>query len=221
MWCIPKLTPEYIERMEGILDLYARPYDPREPVLCLDEKSKQLLADARVALPCAPHKPRRTDYEYVRNGTVNIFMVVEPKGGWRGPRVTKRRTKRDFADEIKRIVGLRRFRNARRIHFVLDNLNTHGEHSLVERFGKVKATQLMRRITFHHTPPHASWMDMAEIELSVMERQCTKKRMKDTATLVRELAAWKTRRNKVHATITWSFTKADARRKFKYEDKTL
>ena len=221
MWCIPKITPDYIERMEDVLDLYAKPYDPQEPVLCLDEKSKQLLSDAREATLCAPGKPRRTDYEYVRNGTVNIFMVVEPKGGWRGPRVTARRTKLDFADEIKRIVTRKRYRNARRIHVVLDNLNTHGEHSLVERFGKIKAKQLMRRIRFHHTPCHASWLDMAEIELSVMERQCTKKRMKDTAMLVRELVAWKTRRNTSHATIEWSFTTADARRKFKYDDKTL
>ena len=216
MWCIPKITPEFTERMEDVLALYALPHNPQKPVLCLDEKSKQLLSDAREAKPCAPGKPRRVDYEYVRGGTVNIFMAVEQKGGWRNARVTARRTKLDFADEIKRIVGLRRYRNARRIHIVLDNLNTHGEHSLIERFGKDKTKQLMRRIHFHHTPKHASWLDMAEIELSVMERQCTKKRMKDSATLVRELKEWEKRRNTAHATIDWKFTVADARRVFKY-----
>ena len=216
MWCIPKITPEFTARMEDVLARYALPYNPKEPVLCLDEKSKQLLSDAREAKPCAPGKPRRTDYEYVRNGTANIFMAVEPKGGWRSAHVTARRTKRDFAEEIKRIVTLRRYQTAKRLHIVLDNLNTHGEHSLVERFGKVKAKRLMRRITFHHTPKHASWLDMAEIELSVMERQCTKKRMGDAGTLVRELQEWEKRRNNAHATIDWKFTVADARRVFTY-----
>jgi hypothetical protein len=203
--------------MEDVLALYARPYDPLEPVVCMDEKSKQLLDHARPGYFCGEGKPRRTDYEYKRNGTRNIFMTVEPQGGWRSSHVTARRTKRDFAEEIERILALPRFRDARRIHVVLDNLNIHGKHSLVERFGIRKAARLMRRITFHKTPKHASWLDMAEIELSVMERQCTKQRMKDEETLVRELAAWEKRRNEKKATITWKWTVSDARRVFKYD----
>ncbi len=207
--------------MEDVLALYARSYDPLEPVLCIDEKSKQLLSDARQAKPCKAGKPRRIDYEYKRNGTRNIFMTVEPKGGYREARVTARRTKRDFAEEIKHIVTLPRYRDARLVHIVLDNLNTHGAHSLIERFGETEAKRLMHRIAFHHTPKHASWLDMAEIELSVMERQCTGKRMADETTLVANLVAWQERRNNAKATINWKFTVADARKTFKLEDKTL
>jgi hypothetical protein len=221
MWCVPKLNAEYIERMEDVLDVYARPYDPKEPIVCMDEKSKQLLDDARPPKPCAPGKPRRTDYEYIRGGTVNVFMTVEPKGGYRRAVVTARRTRTDFAYEIKRIIRLPRYKDARKIHIVLDNLNTHFEKSLIDTFGEKETAAIMRRIEFHHTPKHASWLNMAEIELSVMERQCTRKRMATAAILTEELSAWETRRNREYATIDWSFTKADARRKFKYADRTI
>ncbi len=220
MWCIPSLTPEYIERMEDVLDLYARPYDARKPVVCIDEKSKELRKDARTAIPTKAGRVRRRDYEYVRNGTANIFMTVEPKGGYRTTRVTDHRAKRDFAEEMRRLLTLPRYRCAKKLYVVLDNLNTHGAHSLIERFGEKEAQHLMRRIEFHHTPKHASWLDMAEIELSIMERQCTRKRIADASTLAEELRAWQSRRNRTKATINWSFTKADARRKFNYGDKT-
>jgi DDE superfamily endonuclease len=168
MWCIPKLTPEFIERMEDVLDLYAKPYNKKEPVLCFDEKSKELHEDARPHKKTKPHTLRRRDYEYVRKGTKNIFVTVEPKGGYRNVHMTARRTCSDFAHEIKRITSLSRYRNVHKIHIVLDNLNTHYEKSLIATFGEQKTIEMMRRIQFHHTPKHASWLNMAEIEIGVM-----------------------------------------------------
>ena len=136
MWCIPKVTPEFVERMEDVLDLYARPYDRNEPVICFDEKSKELRGDARAAAPTKEGRVRRRDYEYVRNGTANVFMAVEPKGGYRRASATARRTRADFAHEIRRIIRLPRYRRAKAVHVVLDNLNTHDERSLAETLGK-------------------------------------------------------------------------------------
>lgn len=216
MWCIPKITPEFKERMEDILALYALPYDLREPVLCFDEKSKELHSDAHKKPATKAGRVQRRDYEYVRNGTANIFMTVEPKGGYRAPKVTTRRTRNDFAREIKRITELPRYKKARKIHIVLDNLNTHSEKSLIETFGEKETARIMRRIRFHHTPKHASWLNMAEIELSVMDRQCTKKRIGSAKMLAQELSAWRTRRNVAKVQIQWKFTVKDARRIFKY-----
>jgi transposase len=216
MWCIPKLTPEFIARMEDILELYARPYDPQEPVLCFDETSKQLLKDVRQGMPTKPGKPRRQDYEYERNGVRNIFLAVEPKGGFRTVSVTERRTKTDFAREIERIINLPRYQHPERIHVVLDNLNTHFEKSLIETFGRDKTKQVMRRIRFHYTPKHASWLNMAEIELSIMGRQCVNRRIPAEPKLVSAAASWEQRRNLQGATINWRFTRHDARRIFKY-----
>ena len=168
MWVIPTLTPEFIERMEDVLDLYARPYDPREPVLCFDEKSKELRKDA---MPAILGRITRRDYEYVRNGAANVFVAVDPKAGYRTTHATKRRTKADFAREIRRISTLPRYRKAVVIHMVLDNLNTHKARSLMETFGTREAERIMRRVAFHHTPKHASWLNMAEIELSILGRQ--------------------------------------------------
>lgn len=217
MWCIPKVTPEFVEKMEDVLTLYEKPYRKEEPVLCLDEKSKELHSDARAPIAPKVGRVRRRDYEYVRHGTANIFMTVEPKGGFRTPVVTARRTRDDFAHEIQRIISLPRYREARKIHIVLDNLNTHFEKSFIATFGEQEAAVIMRRIKFHHTPKHASWLNMAEIELSVMERQCTKKRIGDARTLKKELRAWKERRNGALADIRWKFSVADARKVFKYE----
>jgi transposase len=174
MWCIPKLTAEFIIRMEDILTLYAKSYNPLEPVVCFDEKSKQLLLDNRPALPATVGgKPRRYDYEYVRNGTRNIFVSVEPKAGWWRARVSEHRKKPDFAKEIKRIVTQKRYETVRTIHMVFDNLNTHKKESLVEAFGMEEAERLWARITPHYTPKHASWLNMAEIAIGVLDNTPT------------------------------------------------
>jgi transposase len=201
--------------MYDVLNTYAQPYNSKEPVICLDEKSKELHTDARTHKPTEPGSVRKRDYEYVRQGTVNIFMTVEPLAGFRTTRVTARRTRTDFAHEIERIVSLERYADATRIHLVLDNLNTHNEKSLIEAFGTEKTKQLMGRIRFHHTPKHASWLNMAEIELSIMERQCTRGRVATKEELTRALRIWNTDRNSKEKTIRWGFTKQDAKEVFK------
>lgn len=217
MWCIPNLTPEFIERMEHILNLYAKPYNPQEPVLCFDEKSKQLLKDTRSVKNTKEGKPRRHDYEYERNGTRNIFVTVEPKGMHREVAVTNHRKKSDFAKEIKRIIELPRYENAMKIHIVLDNLNTHFEKSLLETFSGEETKRMIDRIVFHYTPKHASWLNMAEIEIGILDRQCTRGRIPTEEKLVESISVWKDERNKQKATINWRFTVGDARSKFKYE----
>jgi DDE superfamily endonuclease len=221
MWCIPKVTPEFIDRMENILDLYAKPYDPEEPMLCFDEKSKQLLQDTRAPLPMKSCIPVRRDYEYKRNGTRNIFITVEPKGGYREVAVTQRRQKPDFAKEITRIIALPRYRHAKKIHVVLDNLNTHFESSFIETFGKEEAVRITDRIAFHYTPKHASWLNMAEIEISVFSKQSIRGRIPTEDALISRAGMWQKERNRERATISWKFTVADARKKFNYEPQKL
>jgi len=221
MWCIPKLTPEYIQHMEDVLDLYEKPYDPLEPVLCFDEKSKELREDTRKTKPAKRGKVRRRDYEYKRNGTANIFLAVEPKGGYRRGEVTKRRTKSDFAKEIKRLIDLPRYKTAQTIHFVLDNLNTHCEKSFIETFGMEKTRRIFSRIQFHHTPKHASWLNMAEIEIGVMDRQAIRGRIPTSEKLRTQLFAWQKRRNRQCAAIDWTFTTTKARKKFRYSGRKL
>ncbi len=218
MWCVPKLTPLFIERMEDVLDLYAKPYDAKEPVICFDEKSKQLIGDTRAVKNTAEGKPRRQDYEYERHGTRNIFVTVEPKGGYRTVRVTPQRKKPDFAKEIRRIVELSRYEKAKKIHIVLDNLNTYFEKSLAETFGKKETRSMMRRIRFHHTPCHASWLNMAEIEIGILSRQSIRGRVPTEEKLAEKIAAWQKERNRGKATIAWRFTVDQARKKFKYEN---
>jgi hypothetical protein len=216
MWCIPKVTPEFIARMEHLLDLYALPYREQEPVVCIDEKSKQLLKDTRTALPMTHHTTRRRDYEYKRNGTRNIFCAVEPKGGRRRMAVTKRRTKQDFATFIATLVQ-NDYPDADLIHIVCDNLNTHFSGSFYETFGKKEGDRILSRIQFHYTPKHASWLDMAEIELSVLSRTAIKGRIPTEEDLMLRTQRFERARNERRATIKWKFTKHDARRIMKYQ----
>jgi transposase len=217
MWCIPQITAEFIIRMEDILTLYAHAYNPLEPVVCFDEKSKQLLLEKHPEITATPSgKSRRYDYEYVRNGTMNLFVSVEPKAGWWRARVTKHRKKLDFAKEIKRIVTQKRYSAVRTIHMVFDNLNTHKKESLVASFGEEEAERLWSRITPHYTPKHASWLNMAEIAISVLDRQCLNRRIGTEEKMKEEVHAWQKRRNQLKKVITWKFTVTDAKNVFKY-----
>lgn len=212
MWCIPKLTPEFKERMEDILVLYKKPYDPLEPVWCLDEKSKQLLADSRPSIPTAPGKIAIQDYEYVRKGTANIFVAVQPLACRRFTEVTKRRTKIDYAHFVEQIITLHP--EAKTIHAVQDNLNTHFLASFIKAFGLRKAMKLWKRLTVHYTPKHASWLNMAEIEINALSAQCLDRRIASFDELRSEVAACTEKRNADRCTIKWKFTPEKAREKF-------
>jgi len=212
------VTPEFITAMEQVLDVYAKHHNPLEPVICFDEKSKQLLKDARAVQHTKAGHVRRRDYEYVRNGTSNLFLAVEPKGGWRNVTVTKTRTRKDFAYEIQRIARLPRYAKASMIHIVLDNLNTHSEKSLFNTFPKRKAEAICKKVKFHHTPKHASWLNMAEIELSILSRSALKGRIPSKEDLKKQTKAYERRRNSAKAMIRWKFTMKDARKIFKLNE---
>jgi hypothetical protein len=199
--------------MEALLDLYAQPYDKTRPVVCFDEKSVELHADTRPPLPVAPGKPKRIDYVYKRNGTRNVFLFLEPKAGRRHALVTQHRTKHQWAYAMRYLVD-ELYPDAVMIDVVLDNLNTHLATVLIEIFGKAEADRILKRLTFHYTPLHSSWLNMAEIELSVMERQCLRRRLLDELTLAPELIAWERPRNDAQVKIRWKFNKQDARRVF-------
>ena len=201
--------------MEHILELYHKPYDPKRPLVCFDEKSLQLLANLTTPLALQPGQAVRQDYEYKRNGTRNLFVLVEPKASFRQVLVTKRRTKQDFAFVMRYLVDVVYPDPECIIDVVLDNLNTHHYHSLVETFGKVEADRIMQRLAFHYTPTHASWLNMAEIELSILSKQCLSRRIPDQWTLTTEIIAWEHARNTKKASIRWNFTVADARIVFK------
>lgn len=212
MWCVGRITAEYRRRMYGLLKLYARPYDAAEPVVCVDEKSKQLLAQTRAPLPARPGQDAKEDYEYRRADTRNLFVAVEPKGGHREVTVTSRRAKPDFVKFIVRLAeGV--YASARKIHLVADNLNTHFRASFDTVLGLTRARALFARVQFHYTPKHASWLNMAEIEIGVLERQCLGQRIPDVAQLRRHVRTWQRRRNRDRATIRWRFTRQDADRK--------
>lgn len=215
MWCIAEITDEYAERMLNIIGLYERPYNPKNPVICFDEKSKQLLRASRQSISARPGRIKRVDYEYERNGTANIFVAVEPKGKFRVVKVTQKRTKSDFAKEIKRITTLSRYAGAEQIHIVLDNLNTHFEESFYETFSKIEAENILKRIKFHYTPKHASWLNMAEIEINVLSGQCLNRQIPSMKEMSKYVTAWLKRRNKIKAGINWRFTKEMAKIKFK------
>lgn len=212
MWCIGQITEEYRQRMYALLALYARPLDPREPVVCIDEKSLQLLAHSRAPLPIAPGAVRKEDYEYVRKGTSNLFVAVEPKAGRRTVTVTEQRGKRDFVAFVCSLLG-GTYAAARRIHIVVDNLNTHFRKSFEDVLGPRAADKLLRRVQFHYTPKHASWLNMAEIEIGIPNRQCLDRRLPDPRTLEREVDHWQRARNAIGQTIEWKFTRQDADRK--------
>ena len=214
-WCIPKVSGEFVARMEDVLDLYHEEYDPERPVVCFDETSKQLLGDVRPPIEAAPGRMGRYDTEYQRNGTRNLFMFCEPKGGWRRVEVTVRRTAVDFAHRMKWLVD-QAYPDATVVRLVLDNLNTHKLGSLYEAFAPSEARRIAKRLEFHHTPVHGSWLNMAEIELSVFSRQCLNRRIGDEALLRREVAALERERNEAAAIIDWRFSTHDARSKLKH-----
>jgi hypothetical protein len=209
MWCIGVLTAQYRQRMYNLLALYAQPFRRQEPVVCIDEKSKQLLRDMRAALPLQPGAPAKQDYEYSRAGTCNLFVAVEPKGGWRTIQVTDHRAKIDFVTFVKHLLE-NVYAKARRIHLVLDNLSTHFPVCFEAVLGVRAAQKLLRRVVFHYTPKHASWLNMAEIEIGILDRQCLDRRLPDRTLLVAEVDAWQQRRNAEGRGISWTFTRQDA-----------
>jgi transposase len=212
MWCIPKVDAEFVARMEDVLSLYAEPPDDRTPVVCFDETPRQLIGEERVPIQAEPGKRARYDYEYVRNGTANIFMFVDVNRPWRCAKVTEQRTGADFADCMRDLVH-EHYPDAERIRVVLDNLSTHSPAALYERFEPAEARRILSRIEFHFTPKHASWLNMVEIEIGVMVRQCLDRRIADMSTLVAEVAKWEQRRNRERARIEWLFTVDRARDK--------
>ena len=200
--------------MEDVLDVYTRPYDPRRPLICMDETSKQLLRDARAPLPVAPGQRARVDYEYEREGVVNVFLFCEPLAGRRWVDVTEHRTKADWAHQIQELIDVR-FPGADGITLVRDNLNTHTPGALYEVFPPAEAKRLADKLEIHYTPKHGSWLNIAEIELSTMSGQCLNRRIPDRQTLEREVAAWEAERNALGGPVNWRFTTEDARVKLK------
>ena len=204
------MSSEYVAAMEDVLDLYAEPYDPERPVVCFDETSTQLLADIREPLPAAPGRPRREDYEYLKGGTRNLFLTCEPLAGWRHVAVTERRTKVDFAHRMRWLVD-EAYPEVPVIRLVLDNLNTHRVASLYETYPPAEARRIAKRLEFHHMPKHGSWLNMTEIEFSVLARACLKGRNADEDALQRKISACVSERNYAGATINWRFTTKHAR----------
>jgi hypothetical protein len=215
-WCIPpKANATFVAQMEDVLDVYCRPPDPKHPQVCFDESSKQHLKEVRTPLPVAPGEPMRYDTEYERNGVSNLFMFFCPLLNWRHVKVTERRTAVDWAECMRELVDVQ-FPEAERIVVVLDNLNTHLPASLYAAFEPAEAKRIWDKLEFHYTPKHGSWLNMAEIEFSVLSRQCLERRIADRKTLAAEVAAWEEERNASGATVDWRFTTADARIKLKH-----
>ena len=208
------MSAEFVACMEDVLDLYAEPYDPKRPVVCFDETSKQLVAEKRAPIPARAGRQERFDYEYQRNGTRNLFMTCEPLAGWRHVAVTERRTMEDFAHQMRWLSDAA-YPEAEKVRVVLDNLNTHRPASLYEAFEPKEARRVIQRLEFHYTPKHGSWLNMAEIEFSVFSNQCLNRRVEDEVSLKREIAALETERNQAGATIEWRFTTTDARHKLR------
>jgi hypothetical protein len=212
-WCNVPLTPEAIKRMNDVLDLYARPYNALEPVICIDEKTKQLLEDIRPSLSPTPGHANRIDYHYRRKGTANIFLSVEPKGGTRVTQVTARKRLPDFAQFF--LYAVEQYPKAIKVHVVMDNYTTHLEKSLKKYLGETH--RVFTNVVFHFTPTRGSWLNQAEIDIGVMGSQCLDKRIGSMQMLDEEVSAWTNERNDARATITWKFTKEDAKRVFKIE----
>ena len=216
MWVVPVISGEFVERMEDVLRLYARAYDARYPVVCLDERPVVLRGSKRSGRTASPGKEARTDYEYVRRGTANVFCIVEPKTGRRLTHATRRRTNRDFAHALQRVS--KAFPKAKRIHLVVDNLSTHTKKACIETFGDKAGRALWRRFKVHYTPKHGSWLNAAEMEASLVGRQCLgARRIPDLATLREQVNAWRTEASRAGLPIRWTFKVKDARRLFRYE----
>lgn len=218
-WCIPQVSTRFIAKMEDVLSVYARPYDPLRPVICLDEKGKELQSDNPQREPLPP-KPGvqggvgLQDYEYERRGSANIFLVCEPLRGWRRTQVTSDRTAGSLAEQLRKLVE-EDYPPAEKVVLVTDNLNTHGIWSLYEEFAPEEARRIADKIEWHYTPEHGSWLNMAELELSALGRQCLSRRISDKQTLAEECAAWDQERNSAQVRINWHFTASDARVKLR------
>ena len=212
MWCIPKVDAEFVARMEDVLDLYAEEPDEKRPVVCFDETPRQLIGEARVPVAAKPGKKARYDYEYVRNGTANVFMFVDAHQPWRHAKVTDQRTCADFAECMRDLVDVH-YPQAERIRVVMDNLSTHSAEALYETFDAAEARRILRRLEIHYTPKHASWLNMVEIEIGVMVSQCLARRIPSKDILVKEVKAWERRRNRDKSRIDWLFTVDRAREK--------
>ena len=214
-WCIPpKASAEFVWKMEDVLEVYKRPYDPHCPVVCLDEASKQLVGEVQTPVPVAPGQVAYYDYEYVRNGVTNMFMIYEPLAGQRDVQVTSRRTKKDYAQCLRKVSD-DMYPDAQKIVLVQDNLNTHSPASLYEMFEPTEAKRLTDRFEWHYTPKHGSWLNMAEIELSILGRQCLSRRIDNVDELRREVKAWETVRDAAETKTNWQFTTANARIKLR------
>ena len=210
----PKANATFVAAMEDVLDVYKRPHDPARPLVCLDETSKQLVAETRTPEPMRAGQPARHDYEYKRNGTANLFMLFAPLEGWRHVEVTERRTAIDYAKILRDLSDIH-FPKAEKILLVQDNLNTHAPASLYEAFEPAEARRIIERFEWHYTPKHGSWLNLAESELAVLSGQCLARRIPDAAALTTEADAWRKRRNTHNAQANWHFTSADARVKLK------
>lgn len=228
-WCIPvrynskaTSTAKFVAKMEDVLSVYERPYDPEYPVVCIDEQHKELRGHTQGRAPIAPRpspnkdeaRDSREDYGYKRGGMANLFMVCEPLRGWRRVAVTERRCAQDFAHQLKKMVD-QDYPDAHKVVLITDNLNTHTMWSLYQTFSPEEARRILDKIEWHYTPEHGSWLNMAEIELSVLQRQCLNRRISDVPTLQHELTAWQQQRNSEDAVINWQFTTPDARIKLK------
>ena len=215
MWCIPpEASAEFVCDMENVLETYQEPYTADFPKVCMDETNKQLVAETRVPVPAEPGGVERYDYEYERNGTANIFMFTEPLAGWRKAVVTDRRTRVDWAEQVRELLDVH-YPEAKLVTLIMDNLNTHNCASLYEAFEPEEARRLTERLKIVHTPKHGSWLNIAEIELNVLSRQCLDRRIPDKETLAREVAAWQHDRNERQKGVDWQFTTADARIRLK------
>lgn len=212
MWCIPEVDAEYVARMEDVLDLYNEAPDPKRPVVCFDESPTQLIGEVRQPIAAKPGKLERFDCEYRRNGTANLFVFLDAHKSWRHVKVTNRRAATDFASCMRDLADLH-FPKAEKIRVVLDNLSTHSASALYQTFPAPQARRILRRLEFHHTPRHASWLNMVEIEIGVLRSQCLDRRLDSRELLVREIAAWQRQRNNSGARINWMFTPEKARAK--------
>ena len=212
MWCIPHVDGEYVARMEDVLDLYAEAPDPKRPVVCFDESPVQLIGEVRQPIPAAPGQLERYDYEYRRNGTVNLFVVLDVHRPWRKVKVTERRAAQDYAQCMRELVDVH-YPDAEYIRVVQDNLSTHSAGALYQAFAPAEARRIFQRLEFHYTPKHASWLNMVEIEIGILRGQCLDRRIDDAKWLRREIAAWQRQRNAERARIKWMFTTEKARAK--------